>query len=90
MEEDILKLYADYYGFLMLYSSELQIHHKEDAATNMVELPSEEKIRRKYRLLIESSKIYSNLKQRMVMKKPIVNGIEKVAGKAESIDGSIE
>lgn len=87
MEEDILKLYADYYGFRMLYSSELQIHHKEDAATNMVALPSEEKIRRKYRLLIESSKIYSNLKQRMVMKKTIIGGIEKIADKAKSGGG---
>lgn len=82
MEEDILKLYADYYGFLMLYSSELQIQHKEDAATNMVRLPRGEKVRRKYRLLIQSSKIYSDLKQRMMMKKAIVNGIEKVATKA--------
>lgn len=84
MEEDILKLYADYYGFLMLYSSDLRIHHKEDAATNMVQIPSEEKIRRKYRLLIESSKIYSNLKQRMVAKKAIIDGIEKIAEKAKS------
>lgn len=75
MEEDILKLYADYYGFLMLYSSDLQILHKEDAATNMVRLPDDEKIRRKYRLLIQSSKIYSNLKQRMMHDQKIENGI---------------
>lgn len=76
MEEDILKLYADYYGFLMLYSSELQIYHKEDAATNMVQLSDMEKVRRKYRLLIQSSKIYSNLKRRMMLKKTIINGIK--------------
>lgn len=66
MEEDILKLYADYYNFLMLYSSDLQVYHKEDVATNMVQIPDKEKVRRKYRLLIQSSKMYSDLKERMI------------------------
>lgn len=87
MEEDILKLYADYYGFLMLYSSELQIRHKEDVATNMVELPSEKKIRRKYQMLIKSSKVYSKLKKRMKMKKSIVGGMEKFVDKTKSGGG---
>lgn len=87
MEEDILKLYADYYGFLMLYSSDLQIYHKEDVATNMVQIPNEEKVRKKDRLLIQSSKIYSNLKRRMIVKKAIVTGIEKVASKAKTDEG---
>lgn len=68
MEEDILKLYADFYGFLMLYSSELRIFHKEDAATNMIPLNSGKKIRLKYRRLIESSKLYSKLKKNMLLK----------------------
>lgn len=63
MEEDILKLYADYYGFLMLYSSELSILHKEDVATNMEGGSSGRRTRRKYKYLIESSKVYSNLKK---------------------------
>ncbi len=62
MEEDILKLYADHYGFLMMYSPELSIYHKEDAATNMVVGSMDEKARRKYRRLIESSKVYSRYK----------------------------
>ena len=64
MEEDILKLYADHYGFLMLYTPELSVFHKEDAATNMLAGSMDEKARRKYRRLIESSKIYSRLKRR--------------------------
>lgn len=63
MEEDILKLYADHYGFLMLYTPELSVFHKEDAATNMVSGSMDKKARRKYRRLIESSQIYSRLKR---------------------------
>lgn len=84
MEEDILKLYADFYGFLMMYSSNIRIFHKEDAATNMIPLNSNEKTRLKYRRLIESSKIYSKLKRNMLIKKKIVGGIECVAGKIKS------
>ncbi len=63
MEEDILKLYADYYGFLMLYTSELEIFHKEDVATNMEGGSIGRRTRRKYKYLIESSKVYSKLKK---------------------------
>lgn len=84
MEEDILKLYADFYGFLMLYSSDIQIFHKEDAATNMIPLNSDEKIRLKYQRLIESSKIYSKLKRSMLIKKKIIGSVECVAGKIKS------
>ena len=66
MEEDILKLYADNYGFLMLYSPELQIFHKEDGATNMVVKTENKKNRWKYKQLIRSSKIYSRLKKSMM------------------------
>ena len=69
MEEDILKLQADYYGFLMLYSSELMVFHKEDVSTNMVEGTSNEKIRRKYRMLIDSSKVYTRLKKKLIKEK---------------------
>ena len=61
MEEDILKLQADHYGFLMMYSSDLRIYHKEDAATNMVVANALSKKRRVYRDLIDSSKVYLNL-----------------------------
>ncbi len=67
-EEDILKLYADFYNFLMMYSSELQIYHKEDAATNMIQISNDERIRLKYRRLIKSSQVYSNLKKNMIAK----------------------
>lgn len=61
-EEDILKMQADYYGLIMLYSSELSIYHKEDVATNFVLTSFRSRERRKYRLLIESSKVYSKIK----------------------------
>ncbi|MCI9076560.1 MAG: glycosyltransferase family 2 protein [Dorea sp.] len=84
MEEDILKLYADFYGFLMLYSSELQIYHREDVATNMVEATNDKKARLKYKYLIASSKIYSRLKKNMIAKKKIINTAEKVVGRAKA------
>ncbi len=66
MEEDILKLYADYYGFVMLYSPELAIFHKEDAATDMIVKSENKKNRWKYKQLIKSSKVYSRLKRSMM------------------------
>lgn len=36
MEEDLLRIYADYYKFLIMYSSDLAITHKEDVSTIMV------------------------------------------------------
>lgn len=84
MEEDILKLYADFYGFLMLYSSDLKIFHKEDAATNMIPLNTSEKTRLKYRRLIESSKIYSKIKRNMLLKKSVISNIETVVNKMKS------
>lgn len=86
-EEDILKLQADFYGFLMLYSSELNIFHKEDIATNMVEGTINEKVRRKYKRLIASSKVYSKLKKKMIVKKKLVSSAERVAGTAKSDGG---
>lgn len=88
-EEDILKLQADFYGFLMLYSSELNIFHKEDIATNMVEGTINEKVRRKYKRLIASSKVYSKLKKKMIVKKKLVSSAERVAGTAKSDGGGI-
>lgn len=76
MEEDILKLYADFYGFLMMYSDALQIFHKEDAATNMVPVNSNKKVRLKYQRLIESSKIYSKLKRSVLVRKKIAGSVE--------------
>lgn len=65
MEEDILKLYADYYNFLMMYSSDLSILHKEDIATNMVSGSTIGKKRNLYRRLIESSVVYEKIKRNM-------------------------
>lgn len=69
MEEDILKMYADYYGFTMIYSSELKIFHKEDAATNMIMENRNKKNRWKYKQLINSSKVCSKILTDMAKKK---------------------
>ncbi|WKY46449.1 glycosyltransferase [Eubacteriaceae bacterium ES3] len=75
-EEDILKLQADFYGFVMLYSSELYIYHKEDIATNMVKGSTDIKTRRKYKRLIESAKVYRNLKRNLMLKKKLNNEVD--------------
>ena len=61
MEEDILKLQSNYFGFLMVYSPELRIIHKEDVATNMLCENDLQKKKRVYKNLIDSSKVYYNL-----------------------------
>lgn len=86
MEEDILKLHADYYEFLMLYTSDIAIYHKEDAATNMIQISDDERIRLKYKRLIKASKIYSSLKRKMLLKKNIIEFIEKFASKIKKGD----
>lgn len=63
MEEDILKLYADIYGFSMRYTDQLRIYHKEDIATNMTQGSTNKKVRRKNRYIIESSLVYSRIKK---------------------------
>lgn len=63
MEEDILKLRAVRYGYLMMYSPDLKILHKEDIATNMATDKSIEKKKWIYKNLLDSSKIYLKLKQ---------------------------
>ena len=61
MEEDILKLQADHFGLLMMYSPDLKLYHKEDAATNMVAASSLTKKKRVYKNLLDSSKVYLQL-----------------------------
>lgn len=87
-EEDILKLQSDYYGFLMMYSCEISIFHKEDVATNMVSGSVDEKVRYKYRMLIKSSKVYSDLKKRMIAKKKVVEFVENVASASKNGGGT--
>lgn len=81
MEEDILKLYSWFYGFLMMYSSDLVIFHKEDVSTNMQQGTKKSKIRRKLKFLLHSSKVYSRLKSRMLRRKKAVSRLEKIVYK---------
>ena len=87
MEEDVLKLYSDFYGFLMLYSSDLSVFHKEDVATNLIRSTNEERVRLKSRRLIDSAKVYKSLKQKMRIKKKVFNVIEKIADKSKNEGG---
>ena len=76
MEEDILKLIADHYGLKMLYSSSLQIFHKEHAATR-VELTDAAKRRiNYYRQQIRSSIVFQNLKWHFILEDISKNGIK--------------
>ena len=84
MEEDILKLWADSYDFLMMYTSELSIYHKEDVSTNMIEGTIDEKIRRKYKRLIDSSIIYSRIKRKFIFKKKVICIVSKVVSMIKS------
>ena len=69
MEEDILKLQADHYGFTMRYTDSLRIFHKEDISTNMMAGSTNAKIRRKNRHIIDASRVYTNLKKKMLAEK---------------------
>lgn len=71
MEEDILKLCADYCCFKMLYTGDLEIIHKEDAATNMIVMDDRKRDINKQKLLISSSWIYSKLKLKLYLYKII-------------------
>lgn len=81
MEEDLLKLSADHYGFLMMYTGDLGIYHKEDVATDMVAGTTKNKKIKKYKFLIKSSRVYSRLKRKMRNKKRLINRIEKCVNK---------
>ena len=70
MEEDILKLIANYYHLEMLYTPELRIFHKEDAATNLA-IHSNDKNMFKLRNELLSSKELFKLKLRIFKKQEI-------------------
>lgn len=63
MEEDILRLRAEHYGYLMMYTPDIAIQHKEDIATNMMAIKSIDKKKLIYKNLLDSSKVYANLKK---------------------------
>jgi len=90
MEEDILKLNADYYKFKMLYSGDLVIYHKEDAATDMGQGNFNQKYRRKNSLLIDSSRVYSKLKRRMMIQKYFNRKISMIASSIKASNSSFE
>lgn len=83
MEEDLLKLLADYYGFLMMYTPDLTIYHKEDVTTNMLEGDDATKLRRKYKHLLFSSAIYIKEKKKVVRRVTVNNFIRKAASKVK-------
>lgn len=63
MEEDILKLMSCYYGFLMLYTPDLKITHKEEVSSKLIYSNDSERIINKNKMLIDSTYIYEKLKR---------------------------
>ncbi len=61
MEEDILRMQAIHFQLLMMYTPDLVIYHKEDAATDMAYQSSRKKKRAVYQNLYRSAKIYERL-----------------------------
>lgn len=85
LEEDILKLQADYYEFLMMYTPSLTVYHKEDIATSYIHRTNKKKYRIKAKHLIKSLRLYRNLKFKYLIREKVVKIIEE---KASSIKGS--
>lgn len=90
MEEDLLKLASDFYGFLMMYTPELKILHKEDVTTNMLDGDDGVKLRRKYKNLLFSSLIY--IKEKKEKKRRVIfnNAIRKIVGKIKGYEYEID
>lgn len=65
MEEDILKLYMDHYGMLMVYSGELVVYHKEDVSTNQANMDERVRLIWSDKNIIASSKIYEQIKKEL-------------------------
>lgn len=63
MEEDILKLYMDHYGLLMMYSGEIEIYHKEDISTKHIGENERKRSIWHDKNIIASSKIYEQIKK---------------------------
>ena len=64
-EEEILRSHCKKEKLLMMYTSELQIYHKEDIATKMTAKTPGEKDRTEYRNRIKSSREYERLKKEL-------------------------
>lgn len=86
MEEDILKLQADIYGFTMAYTPALWVLHKEDASTDMEPGSAGAKLRRKNRHLIRSSRVYSRLLRSHKLRTALEKWVSRVKGSPYSID----
>lgn len=72
MEEDILHLYAKKYEFLMMYTSEIRILHKEDVSTNMSISNTREKEIFYCKNIINSSKVYERVKRELTDEKKCI------------------
>ena len=90
MEEDLLKLSADFYGFLMMYTPDLVVYHKEDVTTNMLAGDDAIKLRRKYKHLLYSSAVYIKEKKKITRRVKVNNIIRKVASKIKGSDYIID
>ena len=90
MEEDILRLRADYYGYLMMYTPELTIFHKEDRAMRAAMPKSILQKRLFYKNLLYSSKIYKKLKKEYSAGRFLRRIIEKTAQKFKGAEYKLD
>lgn len=65
LEEEILKLYCNHYKLKTLYSSELEIYHKEDVSTNHIFANNEKKTRFELKNRIDSSFVYEKVQKEL-------------------------
>ncbi|MGM0162555.1 glycosyltransferase [Enterococcus sp. DIV1059_2] len=81
MEEDLLKLRAISNNELMMYTSDLEVLHKEDSATDAIKASDRQKYINKTSFLIKSAKVYRNMKFLFVLKDKVYGFIEKIVCK---------
>lgn len=65
MEEDILRLYANHYNYLMMYSGDLEIYHKEDISTKKAIPDQRSRMIQHDKNIINSSKVYERIKKEL-------------------------
>lgn len=90
MEEDLLKLQSDFFSDKMIYTSDIQILHKEDASSDAINVSNRKKNIKKARILLHSSKVYMNEKRKLDTRRRIISFLEKVAFKIKKSEYKID
>jgi hypothetical protein len=67
-EEDILRLYSKSYNFLMMYTSDISIYHKEDVASIAMNPKPLQKKLFVYKNRLKSAKVYKKVYKSLMKK----------------------